>query len=90
MDIVNTTPREEKIIRMMLVIDEKTDFTLDEVGDVFGVTRERIRQIEARALRKLPKITWRERRVVLLPLKTRWSTGLCPIGQWVTRPSESK
>jgi RNA polymerase primary sigma factor len=47
------TPREEKIIRMRLGIGEKTDFTLEEVGDAFGLTRERIRQIEAKALRKL-------------------------------------
>ena len=47
------TPREEKIVRMRLGIGEKTDYTLEEVGDVFGLTRERIRQIEAKALRKL-------------------------------------
>lgn len=47
------TPREEKIIRMRLGIGEKTDYTLEEVGEVFGLTRERIRQIEAKALRKL-------------------------------------
>jgi RNA polymerase primary sigma factor len=47
------TPREEKIIRMRLGIGETTDFTLEEVGDAFGLTRERIRQIEAKALRKL-------------------------------------
>jgi RNA polymerase primary sigma factor len=47
------TPREEKVIRMRLGIGENTDFTLEEVGDVFGLTRERIRQIEAKALRKL-------------------------------------
>jgi RNA polymerase primary sigma factor len=47
------TPREEKIIRMRLGIGEKTDYTLEEVGDVFGLTRERIRQIEVKALKKL-------------------------------------
>ncbi len=47
------TPKEEKVIRMRLGIGEKTDFTLEEVGDAFGLTRERIRQIEAKALRKL-------------------------------------
>jgi RNA polymerase primary sigma factor len=47
------TPREEKVIRMRLGIGEQTDYTLEEVGDVFGLTRERIRQIEAKALRKL-------------------------------------
>jgi RNA polymerase primary sigma factor len=47
------TPREEKVIRMRLGIGEMTDYTLEEVGDVFGLTRERIRQIEAKALSKL-------------------------------------
>ena len=47
------TPREEKIVRMRLGVGEKKDFTLEEVGEVFGLTRERIRQIEAKALRKL-------------------------------------
>jgi RNA polymerase primary sigma factor len=47
------TPREEKVIRMRLGIGEETDFTLEEVGNAFGLTRERIRQIEAKALRKL-------------------------------------
>ncbi len=47
------TPREEKVVRMRLGIGEKTDFTLEEVGNAFGLTRERIRQIEAKALRKL-------------------------------------
>lgn len=47
------TPREEKIIRMRFGIGEKSDHTLEEVGQEFFVTRERIRQIEAKALRKL-------------------------------------
>jgi len=55
------TPREEKIVRMRLGIGEKTDFTLEEVGDVFGLTRERIRQIEAKALRKLQHPSRRKR-----------------------------
>ena len=55
------TPREEKIIRMRLGIGEKTDYTLEEVGDVFGLTRERIRQIEAKALRKLKHPSRRKR-----------------------------
>jgi RNA polymerase primary sigma factor len=46
-------PREEKILRMRFGIDEKSDHTLEETGTVFRVTRERIRQIEAVALRKL-------------------------------------
>jgi len=47
------TPREEKIIRKRFGIGEATDHTLEEVGQDFDVTRERIRQIEAKALRKL-------------------------------------
>ena len=47
------TPKEERVIRMRFGIGEKCDHTLEEVGQVFEVTRERIRQIEAKALRKL-------------------------------------
>ncbi len=51
--LTKLSPREEKIIRMRFGIREKSDYTLEETGKVFGVTRERIRQIEATALRKL-------------------------------------
>ncbi|AKU94273.1 RNA polymerase sigma factor RpoD [Labilithrix luteola] len=47
------TPREEKILRMRFGIDESRDHTLEEVGESFSLTRERIRQIETKALRKL-------------------------------------
>ena len=47
------TPREERVLRMRFGIDMNTDHTLEEVGRQFSVTRERIRQIEAKALRKL-------------------------------------
>jgi RNA polymerase primary sigma factor len=47
------TEREQKVLRMRFGIGEKTDHTLEEVGQDFEVTRERIRQIEAKALRKL-------------------------------------
>jgi len=47
------TPREEKILRMRFGIGASEVHTLAEVGEVFGVSRERIRQIEALALRKL-------------------------------------
>ena len=47
------TPREEKVLRMRFGIGEKSDHTLEEAGQNFDVTRERIRQIEAKALRKL-------------------------------------
>ena len=46
-------PREEQILRMRFGIGQKTESTLEEVGKRFAVTRERIRQIEAKALRKL-------------------------------------
>jgi RNA polymerase primary sigma factor len=45
--------RDEKIIRMRFGIEDGSERTLEEVGQSFGVTRERIRQIEAKALRKL-------------------------------------
>ena len=51
--LATLTPREEKVLRMRFGIGEKTDHTLEEVGQDFDVTRERIRQIEAKALRKL-------------------------------------
>lgn len=51
--LATLTPREEKVLRMRFGIGEKYDYTLEEVGLVFEVTRERVRQIEARALRKL-------------------------------------
>ncbi len=62
------TPREEKILKMRFGIDEKGGHTLEEVGKVFDVTRERIRQIEAKALHKLRhparfkqlKVIWKE------------------------------
>jgi len=47
------TPREERVIRMRFGLEDGTERTLEEVGQNFGVTRERIRQIEAKALRKL-------------------------------------
>ncbi|WP_439895523.1 RNA polymerase sigma factor RpoD [Coxiella endosymbiont of Amblyomma americanum] len=53
-DILSTlTPRESKVLHMRFGIDMNTDHTLEEVGKQFDVTRERIRQIEAKALRKL-------------------------------------
>jgi RNA polymerase primary sigma factor len=51
--LATLTPREEKVLRMRFGIGEKSDHTLEEVGQDFSVTRERIRQIEAKALRKL-------------------------------------
>jgi RNA polymerase primary sigma factor len=51
--LATLTPREEKVLRMRFGIGENSDHTLEEVGQDFSVTRERIRQIEAKALRKL-------------------------------------
>ena len=47
------TPREEKVIKMRFGVGDGSEHTLEEVGQSFAVTRERIRQIEAKALRKL-------------------------------------
>jgi RNA polymerase sigma factor (sigma-70 family) len=51
--LASLTPREERVLRMRFGIGMNTDHTLEEVGQQFSVTRERIRQIEAKALRKL-------------------------------------
>lgn len=47
------TPREAKVLRMRFGIDMSTDYTLEEVGKQFDVTRERIRQIESKAMKKM-------------------------------------
>ena len=54
------TPREEEILRKCFGIGETRSHTLKEIGDEFGVTRERVRQIEAVALAKLRKYLWRK------------------------------
>jgi RNA polymerase primary sigma factor len=51
--LASLTPREERIVRMRFGIGINSDHTLEEVGQQFSVTRERIRQIEAKAIRKL-------------------------------------
>jgi RNA polymerase primary sigma factor len=51
--LMTLTPREEQIVRLRFGIGQKLDYTLEDVGHRFAVTRERIRQIEAKALRKL-------------------------------------
>ena len=52
-DAQTLSPREERILRMRFGLGDETPQTLEEVGQMFGVSRERIRQIEAQALRKL-------------------------------------
>jgi RNA polymerase primary sigma factor len=51
--LATLSPREEKVLRLRFGIGEKTDHTLEEIGNEFDITRERIRQIEAKALRRL-------------------------------------
>ena len=51
--LASLTPREERVIKMRFGVGEGSEHTLEEVGQSFAVTRERIRQIEAKALRKL-------------------------------------
>jgi len=53
--LATLTPREEKVVRMRFGLGEKYDHTLEEVGQYFDVTRERVRQIEAKALKKLKR-----------------------------------
>ena len=64
--LASLTPREERVLRMRFGIGMNTDHTLEEVGQQFSVTRERIRQIEAKALRKL-KHPSRSRKMRSLP-----------------------
>ena len=51
--LASLTPREAKILKMRFGIDQRREHTLEEVGQTFGITRERIRQIQAKAVRKL-------------------------------------
>ena len=61
------TPREQKVLRMRFGIGERQACTLEEIGQTFNLTRERIRQIEAKALEKLRK----QRGVYSEPLDSR-------------------
>jgi RNA polymerase primary sigma factor len=54
--LARLTPREQKVLRMRFGIGERQSCTLEEIGQAFGLTRERIRQIEANALKKLKKL----------------------------------
>jgi RNA polymerase primary sigma factor len=64
-------PREERIVRIRFGLGMNTDHTLEEVGQQFSVTRERIRQIEAKALRKLKH-----------PSRSRELRSLCANANW--------
>jgi RNA polymerase primary sigma factor len=68
------TPREERVLRMRFGIGMSTDHTLEEVGGQFGVTRERIRQVEAKALRKLKHPSRSRKLQVFIPHSTKIST----------------
>ena len=72
--LASLTPREERVLRMRFGIGMNTDHTLEEVGQQFSVTRERIRQIEAKALRKL-KHPSRSAEAAELPRQLRLLTG---------------
>jgi RNA polymerase primary sigma factor len=63
--LATLTPREEKILRRRFGIEEVRPHTLREVGEEFGVTRERVRQVEAKALNKLRRYRWRQIRDLL-------------------------
>jgi RNA polymerase primary sigma factor len=58
--LATLTPRERKILRMRFGLGEKKEHTLEEIGDVFGLTRERIRQVEAKTLAELRRRALRE------------------------------
>ena len=76
--LATLTPREEQVLRLRFGIGEKTDHTLEEVGKRFAVTRERIRQIEAKALRKLTAAEPEQEASRLLGLKSAHR----PTGAW--------
>jgi RNA polymerase primary sigma factor len=67
------TPREEKIIKMRFGLEDGSEHTLEQVGQTFTVTRERIRQIEAKALRKLRHPARSNRLRCFLELRSRES-----------------
>jgi RNA polymerase primary sigma factor len=69
--LASLTPREERVLRMRFGIGMNTDHTLEEVGQQFSVTRERIRQIEAKALRKAQAPPSRSRKLQELPRRLR-------------------
>src|SRR3546814_18453798 len=84
------TPREAKVLRMRFGIEMSTDQTLEEVGKQFDVTRERIRQIEAKALRKLRHPSRADTlKSFLQGQKVSWASSSClvraEVGRWLCR-----
>ena len=84
--LASLTPREERVLRMRFGIGMNTDHTLEEVGQQFSVTRERIRQIEAKALRKLKHPCAQPEAAVVprqldppFPAPASWLAGLVPV-----------
>ena len=79
-DILDSlTPREAKVLRLRFGIDMPSEYTLEEVGKMFGVTRERIRQIEAKALRKMRHPARSDKLKMLLfdGMKNDWYFDIC-------------
>jgi DNA-binding CsgD family transcriptional regulator len=79
-DILDSlTPREAKVLRLRFGIDMPSEYTLEEVGEMFGVTRERIRQIEAKALRKMRHPARSDKLKTLLfdDMKNDWYFDIC-------------
>ena len=88
------TPREAKVLRMRFGIEMNTDHTLEEVGKQFDVTRERIRQIEAKALRKLrhpsrsrAAAQLPDRRLAPIPSDCKRTKGPLDAGPFLSRSS---
>ena len=81
------SPREEKIVKMRFGLQDGSEHTLEEVGQHFAVTRERIRQIEAKALRKLrhPSRSHRLRNFLETPARKRFATRLTQSGSMSER-----
>ena len=84
--LASLTPREERILRMRFGIGMNSDHTLEEVGQQFSVTRERIRQIEAKALRKLKHPSRAGRCEAIWSIEALGSPALSGIGIAVGRP----
>jgi RNA polymerase primary sigma factor len=76
--LASLTPREERVLRMRFGIGMNTDHTLEEVGQQFSVTRERIRQIEAKALRKLKHPSASTPRVCARRTRASFTSGCRP------------